>query len=48
MNCLTFDPLSPSEFAAALAQAVRTDPLPLSLGERRALTWAAATDRLIK
>jgi hypothetical protein len=45
-NAVPFDPNDPNEFATALAAAHAQPPHPLTPTERRALSWAAATDRL--
>ena len=42
-TCLSFD--SKKEFAEKFAYAVRHEPPPLSLKQRRRLSWAAATER---
>ena len=42
-TCLSFD--SKKEFAEQFAYAVRHEPPPLSLKQRRRLSWAAATER---
>jgi len=46
-NCLTFEPGDALEFASALSAATNQAPLPLTPEERHALTWAAATERLV-
>jgi len=44
-NCITFS--SEDDFAQAVDSAMSMTPLPLSKEERSALSWTAATDRLV-
>ena len=46
-NCRTFPPGDAAAFAKALTAAAAATPQPLTAGEMEALSWAAATDRLV-
>ena len=45
-NAIPFDPEDANEFVRVLGDVYAKAPLPLTPSERRALSWAAATDRL--
>jgi len=45
-NAIPFDSEDSAEFVRVLAEVYAKPPLPLAPSERRALSWAAATDRL--
>lgn len=44
-NCLIYN--TPEEFSSAVDRALTEDPAPLTLVERRRLSWEAATDRFL-